>query len=290
MDEKTNHLTGLPLFGPTQSGHLVGGQTPTGHPVVIKLGGALLGGDLSAFWHQIASIRTSAPVILVHGGGPQATILAEQLGHTPRIVEGRRVTEGIDLEILLMTMAGQLNTRLVAGATAAGLSAVGLTGADGQLIRVTKRLPWTINHEEVDFGHVGDIAAVTPRVLHTMLDGGFLPIVSPPGIDADGNLYNVNADTIALEIAVAVGAQELILVTGSSGIKHPTTGEVLPQVTDVDARTAVIDGWIHSGMQVKAHVGMQALERGIGSVWIAGLNDLEAKIKATKLRLEAVGV
>ncbi len=270
MDDKTNYRTGP--------------------PIVIKLGGALLEGNLSSFWDQVACIRDTAPVILVHGGGLQATKLANQLGHTPRIIQGRRVTEKIDLEILLMTMAGQLNTRLVAGATAAGLRSVGLTGADGNLIRVTRRPPWSIDDEEVDFGYVGDIAEIMPRVLHTMVHAGFLPVVSPPGIDSDGNLYNVNADTIALEIAVATGASQLILVTGSSGITHPETGCVLPLVTAASARKAVADGWIHSGMQVKTYVGMQALERGIGSVWIAGLNDLDAKTNATELCLEEMAV
>jgi acetylglutamate kinase len=268
----------------------------TRNPIVVKLGGALLESDLSSFWEQILLLQVFAPVVLVHGGGPQATDLASKLGHSPRIVEGRRVTDDLDLDTILYAVSGLLNTRLVAGAGAAGITAVGLTGADGKLIQVHRRETWLVQGESVDFGHVGDIDQIEVTLLNRLLMEDTLPVISPPGVDLDGNLYNVNADTVALEVAVALKASELVLVTDSSGVRRDADQEVLDQtvsngiepdiLTEIDPvimRSGLKEGWIHSGMQVKLSVGMEALDRGVKSVWIAGINDLIDKKNATRL-------
>ncbi|MDE2996227.1 MAG: acetylglutamate kinase [Bacteroidota bacterium] len=250
--------------------------------IVIKLGGALLAADLSGFWQDLEQLTGTAEVVLVHGGGPQTTALAERLGHTPVIVEGRRVTGDQDLEILRWVIRGELNTHMVAAAHRHGIRAVGLSGADGSLIRVHKRPPWTIDGDKVDFGHVGDVDQVDPTVLLTLLQAGMMPIVCPPGVDEAGRLYNVNADTVALEVAKAVGASELILLT-EAGAVLDAEGDPVRRMTPSEALAGVEAGWIAGGMKVKTDIGRWALEQGISTVWIAHPGALLDRSNATRI-------
>lgn len=250
--------------------------------IVIKLGGALLAQDLSGFWDGLEQLSSTAEVIIVHGGGPQTTALAGRLGHVPTIVEGRRVTTDTDLEILQWVIRGQLNGYLVAHAHTRGIRAVGLSGADGGILRVQKRPPWEIGGEEVDFGHVGDVDRIDPTLLFTLLQAGMVPIVCPPGIDSAGKLYNVNADTIALEIAAAVGAEELILLTEAGAVLDKDK-KPIRRLTPSSARKGVDEGWIAGGMKVKTDIGGWALEKGIGSVWIAHPESLMDRANATQI-------
>ena len=250
--------------------------------VVIKLGGALLAQDLSGFWSGLEQLSGAVEIVIVHGGGPQTTALAGRLGHVPTIVEGRRVTTDTDLEILQWVIRGQLNGQLVADAHVRGIRAVGLSGADGGILRVHKRPPWDVEGEEVDFGHVGDVDRIDPTLLFTVMHAGMVPIVCPPGVDDAGRLYNVNADTIALEIAAAIGAEELILLTEAGAVldadKHP-----IRRLTPDAAREGVRKGWIAGGMKVKTDIGGWALEKGIGSVWIAHPDSLMDRANATQI-------
>ncbi|MEM9998246.1 MAG: acetylglutamate kinase [Bacteroidota bacterium] len=243
---------------------------------VLKLGGALLADEaaVAAIWNAVAGLDR---VVLVHGGGPQATALAKRLGHTPRMVHGRRVTTALDLDVLLWEVAGRLNAHLVAAAQAAGVRAVGLTGADGALVRVHRRPPWTVDGEAVDFGHVGDVEGIDTHVLSTLLDAGLVPVVGPIGMDTDDALYNVNADTIALELAAALGAEALIFAADAGGVYRdltdPTTRFVA--ITPDDAEAGKRDGWLNAGMRVKLDVGFEALRRGVGTVRIAAPAELD---------------
>jgi len=250
--------------------------------VVIKLGGALLAQDLSGFWSGLEQLSGAAEIVIVHGGGPQTTTLAGRLGHVPTIVEGRRVTTDTDLEILQWVIRGQLNGQLVADAHARGIRAVGLSGADGGILRVHKRPPWEIDGQEVDFGHVGDVDRIDPTLLFTLLQAGMVPIVCPPGIDEAGNLYNVNADTIALDIAAAIAAEELILLT-EAGAVLDANRQPIRRLTPEAAQKGVEAGWIAGGMKVKTDIGGWALEKGIGSVWIAHPDALMNRANATQI-------
>ncbi len=250
--------------------------------IVIKLGGALLAQDLTGFWNGLAHVTAFSEVVLVHGGGPQTTALAKRLGHTPTIVEGRRVTTDTDLEILQWVIRGQLNGDLIAQAHAHGMRAVGVSGADGGILQVHKRPPWTIAEKEVDFGHVGDVDGIDPTLLLTLLQAGMMPVVCPPGVDAAGRLYNVNADTIALEIAAAIGASELILLTEAGAVLDSGMNPIR-RLTTADALKGVEDGWIAGGMKVKTDIARWALEKGIGSVWIAHPDALIDRANATRI-------
>jgi acetylglutamate kinase len=263
------------------------GTTPESNPIVVKISGTLLadGGAPEAFWRGMRTLQETAPVVLVHGGGAQATAMARRLGHEPTIVQGRRVTGDLDLDIVHWVLRGKLNTQLVADAKQHGLTAVGLSGADGTTLRVTKRPPWTVDGEAVDFGWVGDVEGVDPALLRGVLAGGMVPVVAPLGIDAEGQTYNVNADTVARALAAALGAEELLLVTATGGVRRQA------DVPDSHLATCTADtfeqgteaGWINGGMRVKMEVAFDALSGGVSDVYICAPDDLVRRAHATRV-------
>ena len=237
---------------------------------VVKLGGALLADAeaLAAVWAGLGAL--GGPALVVHGGGPQATALARRLGHEPRLVAGRRVTTDLDLDIALWTLRGALNARLVASARAAGLRAAGLAGLDGGLVTVSRRPPRDVDGETVDFGHVGDVVGTDPAVARALLGAGFVPVVAPVCADAAGALYNVNADTVALALAEALGAAALVLVAEAGAVYRawPDPASRLPTLAPAEAAAGVSAGWIAGGMRPKLEVGFEALARGVPHVRI----------------------
>jgi len=255
---------------------------------VVKLGGALLddADALAAVWNGVAALREAGPVVLVHGGGPQSTALARKLGHEPRIVAGRRVTADLDLDIALWTMRGALNAGLVAAAQAAGLPAVGLSGVDGGLVSVEKRPPRDVDGTTVDFGHVGDVTGSAPAVLHALLGAGFVPVVAPLCADGSGRVFNVNADTVALTLADALGADALLLIAEAGGVfrAFPDAGSRLPELDTTAFEAGVAEGWIAGGMRPKLEVGFEARRRGIAHVRICAPTDLTDALAGTGLR------
>lgn len=257
------------------------------NPIVVKVSGTLLDDDaaMDAFWQAVSTLQAAAPVVVVHGGGKQATAMAQRLNHEPRVVNGRRVTSDLDLDIMQWALRGKLNTQLVAEATQHGLTAVGLSGVDGGTVQVTKRPPWSIEGESVDFGWVGDVQAADPHLLLTLLAQGLVPVVAPLGIDAEGQVYNVNADTIARTLADALGAAELLLVTATGGVRrHPGEAASNIAVCDEDLfEDGQQAGWIRNGMQVKLDVAFEALHAGVGEVVICAPDDLIARTHATRV-------
>ena len=160
-------------------------------------------------------------VVLVHGGGAQSTQMAEELGITAEFVDGRRVTDQSALEITAMVLNGQINTRILASCRDLGIPAVGISGVDAGLIKAHKRPPVArqgSSGETVDYGFVGDIESVDANVLIKQLDNDLVPIVSPLSADESGTLLNINADSVAAAVAVALSAEKLILATGAPGI------------------------------------------------------------------------
>jgi acetylglutamate kinase len=246
---------------------------------VVKLGGEImlntagldaLSADIAALAHQGVSI------VLVHGGGPQADALAGHLGHSVRKVAGRRVTDDDALEVAKMVYGGSINLELLASLLRHGARPVGLSGVDAGLIEVQKRPPVhmtdpkTGTEDLVDFGHVGDVVGTNPALLNLLLGGGYVPVVASLAADLRGNLYNVNADTIAQTLAVALNADRLILMTNVPGIlrdpSDPTT--LIPTLTVDDLRTLIADGTISGGMTPKAQNCIQAIEAGVKAVQI----------------------
>src|SRR5919106_3456322 len=172
-----------------------------------------------ALLHQVG-IR----ICVVHGGGKQLSQLAEKMGVEQTIIEGRRVTDDETLEMAKMIFAGKINTDILAALRNRGIEAVGLSGVDGNIVHAERRPPKEVlNHEtgersHVDFGHVGDVVEINARLLTVLLDQGYLPVVSSLGADSEGTVFNINADTIASEIAAQLKAEKLILLSDVGGL------------------------------------------------------------------------
>ena len=210
-------------------------------------------------------------VVLVHGGGPQSTKLAEALGVSTEFVDGRRVTDESSLEVAMMVLNGQINTRLLAVCRDLGIPAVGISGVDAGLIRAHKRPPVSSDSgKTVDYGFVGDIDEVDTSIILKQLDNDLIPIISPLSADESGTLLNINADTVAAAIAVALGAEKLMLATGAPGI--------LESVDDPRSVISYLDvaglaklretGRLADGMLPKAAAIERALNGGVPRVHV----------------------
>lgn len=255
---------------------------------VVKLGGAIFADPvaLAAVWSGVAALCTAGPVIIVHGGGPQATALARRLGHEPRFVAGRRVTTDLDLDVALWTMRGALNARLVASAQTMGIPAVGLSGIDGGLVVVERRPPRQVDVETVDFGLVGDVTGSDSALLEALNNAGFVPIVAPLCADAQGHIYNVNADTVALAVAEAAWADTLLFVAEAGGV-YRDLADPASRLSGLDVRgyqAGIAEGWIADGMRPKLEVGFEARRRGVPHVRICAPDGLVNETTGTILR------
>lgn len=256
-------------------------------PIVVKVSGSLLDerDELAELWPALQTLQAEAPVVLVHGGGKQMTALANRLGHTPERVQGRRITTDLDLKIAQWAMRGALNTKLVSQAQQHDLTAVGVSGADATLVRVTKRPTWDVNGEPVDFGWVGDIEEIDPSLLEGLLTQSLVPVVAPLGIDGEGQVYNVNADTVACALAEALRAQTLLFVTGAGGVRRnpddPTSH--LDLCDPATFHSGVAEGWIEGGMRVKVETALDALQSGVERAFICGTDDVLTRTNATEV-------
>lgn len=254
---------------------------------VVKVSGTLLDEPdaLAELWPSLQALWAEAPVVLVHGGGTQMNTLAHRLGHTPKRVQGRRITTDLDLKIAQWAMRGTLNTQLVSQAQQHDLTAVGVSGADAGLVQVSKRPPWTINGTSVDFGWVGDVEHVDPSLLEGLLAQSLVPVVAPLGIDDEGQVYNVNADTVACALAGALAAKQLLYVTGAGAVRRDAEDPAsrLDTCDPATVEEGVADGWIEGGMRVKVETALDALDGPVGEVYICGPGDLLSRSQATEV-------
>ena len=243
------------------------------HVFVVKLGGDVLADRevLDQVAAQLALLYSlSIRLVVVHGGGPQASAMSRRLGQEPQLIAGRRVTDNGALEVAKMVYAGLLNTDLLAALREHEIQAVGLSGVDADLLTARRRPPVRVVDDngtarEVDFGHVGDIELADPRVLTTLLDARFVPVVASLAGDGDGNVYNVNADTVAESLAVALKAQKLIFLTGAPGVLRdrddPTS---LVTFADPDELAALMaSGDLSGGMRPKVEACIRAATGGV---------------------------
>ena len=241
---------------------------------VLKAGGEVFASPETtrALMEQVGILhQVGIRVVLVHGGGPQSTELARALGHDTTFVDGRRITDGDSLDVAMMVLNGQINTRVLASCLDLGVPAVGISGIDAGLIRAHRRPP--VEKEdgiEVDYGHVGDIDSVDADILRTQLDNGLMPVISPLSCDSSGNVLNINADTVAAAIAAELDAEKLILVTAAAGI--------LEDIDDPQSLISYVDraelkrlrdcGKLADGMLPKAAAIEQALANGVNRVHV----------------------
>ncbi len=256
---------------------------------VIKIGGALLQSpsSLQDLRRSIGRAEKTSTIVLVHGGGPQATALARRLGHEPKLVNGRRVTTDEDLRIALWVMKGELNARLVAALSSQGIKACGISGIDGNLVNAKRRPPWTIDGEEVDFGHVGDIVSIDTHILRLLLDQGLVPVVASLASNEDGDIFNINADTVATDLAIALEADRLVYVADSGGIwRDPDDASShMERISHAEFDEGVRNGWINRGMRVKLENAFRALNSGVDSVSVSSAGQIDDPDAGTQVRL-----
>ena len=241
------------------------------HPiVVVKVGGAAVDDKAAAYrlLTQVARCHESGlHMVIVHGGGARLTNLAASLGLNAQFVNGRRVTNDGLIEAAKMVFAGGVGSDLAAAAVHAGVPAVALSGIAAGLITVCKRL----SRDGIAYGWVGDIEKVESRVLNVLLAGGLVPLVASLGVDHSGNVYNINADTVACALAVSLNADRLIMLTESDGVlrdMHDPKSRI-PTLSAAALRAGNIDFSVSGGMLPKLESLAAAVTQGVGSVHVA---------------------
>lgn len=247
-----------------------------GKVFVLKAGGDAFTSAEStrALMEQIGILhQVGIRVVLVHGGGPQATRLAERLGLASRFVEGRRVTDEAALEVATMVMNGEINTRILAACRQLAVPAVGISGVDGGLIRARRRPPVEHPAERgavLDYGFVGDVERVDAGVITKLLDDGLVPILSPISADDAGTVLNINADTVASAVACELGAEKLILATGVPGILESLDdpGSLISYVDRAGLKRLRDGGKLRDGMLPKVAAIEKALAGGVRRVHV----------------------
>lgn len=250
-----------------------------GQTFVVKLSGKVTENheNLISLAEEMALLhQVGIRICVVHGGGKQLSELAKKLGIEQTIIEGRRVTDDATLEMAKMIFAGKINTDILAALRHRGIEAVGLSGVDGNIVHAERRPPKEILNREtgvkdkVDFGHVGDVVQINTRLLTVLLDHGYLPVISSLGADDEGMVFNINADTIAAEIAVQLQAEKLVLLSDVDGL-YLTAGDPSTKVSRVTASEAgelISSGAASGGMIPKLQSIIVLLERGVHSAHI----------------------
>ena len=238
--------------------------------VVVKIGGAAVDDRAAAYrlMRQVARCHESGMrMVLVHGGGARLTKLAADLGLNAHFVKGRRVTDDGLIEAAKMVFAGGVGSDLAAAAVRAGVPAVALSGVAAGLITVSKRPV----RDGIDYGWVGDVERVEGLVLNVLLAGGLVPLVASLGVDQIGNIYNINADTVACALAVNLKAERLIMLTESDGVLRDVNDPKsrIRQLNAAALRAGNIDFAVSGGMLPKLESLAAAVTQGVGSVHVA---------------------
>lgn len=241
---------------------------------VVKLGGEVVreAENLDAVAEDLSLLHNvGIDVVLVHGGGPQMDEMGERLGLKPTYVNGRRVTDDETLELAKMVFSGKINIELIAALRKWGADTVGLSGVDGGILTARRRPVRPVTDEatgqtrEVDYGHVGDITHVDSQLLLTLLAQDYVPVLCSMASDEEGNLFNINADTVATALAQAMKAEKLIVMTDVPGIlrdrRDPTT--LVSYLDTVELRQMVAQGRITEGMRPKVEACLAAVENGV---------------------------
>lgn len=245
-----------------------------GNTVVIKYGGsAMLDPNINeTIVQDIVMLKlVGLKPIIVHGGGPEINSMLKRLDIQSEFINGLRVTTKETMEVVEMVLAGKVNKQIVEMISRQGGCPVGITGKDGKMIRAKK-----IEKDGVDLGFVGDIVKVNTRLLKSLIDNSFIPIIAPIGSDDEGNTYNINADYAAVAIAAAMNAEKLVFLTDVEGVlkDKDDPNSLISFLSDEEARQYIEEGVIAGGMIPKVECCMQAIEKGVSMVHI-----LDGRIK-----------
>lgn len=241
----------------------------SGKTVVIKYGGhAMVDDALKASFAEDVVLLTfiGINVVVVHGGGPQIGDLLKRLGIESHFVGGMRVTDERTMEVVEMVLAGKVNSEIVSLINAHGGRAIGLSGKDDGFILAEKMLMKS-GDEELDVGFVGRVRAINPAVIEALEHSNFIPVIAPVGVGANGETYNINADLVAGEVAEALHAEKLILLTDIDGVRG-ADGKVIPTLDVANAERLEREGVIAAGMIPKVACCIDALRGGVGKTHI----------------------
>jgi acetylglutamate kinase len=245
--------------------------------IVLKLGGELLEqpADLQRIAKAIAALARTSALVVVHGGGREIDAALATAGIAKHQVDGLRVTDQRTLDVVVSVLAGAINTRLVAAIRGAGARPVGLTGADASVVTLRRAAPIaSVAGPKVDLGLVGSpVNNGTPQLVTDLLARGYIPVIACIGSTRNGQLLNVNADTLASHLAAEVGAKRLVIAGGTSGVLD-ADGQTIEQLTARGAARLIKAGTANKGMIAKLEACRAALRRGVGDVLIANGRDV----------------
>ena len=251
--------------------------------------------SLASLLSQFA--RMEGRKVLVHGGGRLATSMATRLGIESRMVGGRRITDEEMLRVVTMVYGGLVNKNIVAGLQAKGVKAIGLTGADGDVIRSHRRPLKRVKMDDgteqmVDFGFVGDVDKVDARLLASLIESGNVPVVAPLTHDGEGHILNTNADTIASSVACALAGHYDVTLTfcfEKAGVLRDADDDssVIPLITEEQAAVLIEDGIISGGMIPKIENAFSAIHQGVKQVIITHSENIDGT-KGTTIKGEKV--
>lgn len=250
-----------------------------GKTFVVKFSGKVTENkeNLASLAEELALLhQVGIKICVIHGGGKQLSELAQKLGVAQTVIEGRRVTNDDTLELAKMIFAGKINTDILAALRQRGTNAVGLSGIDGNIVHAVKRPPKEIINKEtgetetIDFGNVGDVLEINSHLLSLLLDADYLPVVSSLGADDEGSVFNINADTIAAEIAIQLKAEKLVLLSDVNGIylNPDDKNTKVSRLTLLEAEILIETGRATGGMIPKLQSLMTLLKSGVKSAHI----------------------
>jgi acetylglutamate kinase len=253
-----------------------------GKTFVIKAGGGVFGSPAltQSLIEQISILHyMGVRVVMVHGGGPQMTEVADAMGVKTQMVQGRRVTDEKSIDVSAMVLNGLINTRILAICRELNIQAVGISGVDAGLVQAHRRKPLKLegSSEVVDYGLVGDIDRIDPTAIRNLLENGYLPVISPLSADEHGTLLNINADTVAAAIGAALSAEKLILCTGAPGIleRLDDPGSLI-SYTDLEGLQQLREsGSISDGMLPKVRAIENAIKGGVRRVHVVSYSSPE---------------
>lgn len=247
-----------------------------GKTVVVKYGGNAMINDAlkEKVMQDVALMKyTGINVVIVHGGGPEITQFLKKVGKETSFVSGLRVTDEETVEIAEMVLAGKINSEIVMLLNRRGVRAVGISGKDADLIHAEKKLATVYEQGEktkVDIGYVGKTKKIDIRIVEDLISSGYVPVIAPIGVGDDGESYNINADYVAADIAGALKAEKLLLLTDTEGVYKNFEGKksFVSTLTATEARQWIKDGIISGGMIPKIEACLRALQGGAGKAHI----------------------
>ena len=257
---------------------------------VIKVGGDILLDEMQRSGlakNIIGLLNENWRVVVLHGGGPQLSAMQSRCGIEPRKVAGRRITSQEDLVLVKQVLCGQVNVDIVSLMQAHGVNAFGCHGASGKLIQANKRPPIKVSgggSEPIDFGEVGDVTLINTELLSSLLSADLVPVIASLGINANGDVFNINADTTVVQIARQMSAELLVFVTSIGGIFYDIKDSTsrFSELDETTARQYIDSGIIVEGMIPKVEEALSLLTSGVGTVAIVDTRDPSAFVSIAK--------